>query len=87
MLGIIKLIENAWKHKVEIFQGLKNRLYSKNKVLAETRLNICSGCPFNSMNTSKRPFGKLPYAHCTECGCSLFVKTYSEDSKCPIGKW
>lgn len=83
------LLYNIWKNRTNILKGLLNRIYVKSniKILAEERLSICESCPFSSENATKRPYGKLPYTHCTACGCSLNVKPYAPQAECPKGKW
>lgn len=83
------LLYNIWNNRVSILKGLLNKIYAKPnvKLLAQERLDICEGCSFNSKNTTNRPYGKLPYIHCTACGCSLNVKPYAPQAECPKGKW
>ncbi len=85
----IELIKRIWINRSSIFEGIYNRLFSSKKVkeLAKKRLEVCKFCSFNSDNTTNRPEGKLPYKHCTECGCSLHIKPYAETTECPNGFW
>lgn len=86
---MIKLLMKIWENKVYIIQGLYNRVFSSKEIkrMAEERRSICNECPYSSKNTNVRPYGTLPYEHCTACGCMLDLKTYSKDSECPKGKW
>lgn len=49
---------------------------------AERRLSICIKCPENS---TPNEIQKL--STCKKCGCVLGAKSFSKNSKCPIGKW
>ncbi len=52
------------------------------KVLAEKRLEICSGCEY----ISGKPTNKL--VRCLSCGCPLHGKVFSQKySDCPQNKW
>ena len=66
---------------MKIIEALK-----KIKDLAKFRLSRCYTCPFNSNNALESPYS-VPFKHCTKCGCSLALKPYSIDSKCPIKMW
>ena len=83
------LLRNIWLNRKTILQSLYNKYirYTKFRNVAEHRLNICASCPFNSKNTGNRPYGQLPYNHCTKCGCALYLKTFSSESSCPENKW
>lgn len=47
--------------------------------LAEQRLSICNDCP------ALKNLGAMKM--CSECGCTMNVKTKLADMKCPLGKW
>lgn len=49
--------------------------FKKDEDLQKTRLEICKSCDF------------LQNERCTQCGCSVELKTAWEISKCPISKW
>lgn len=60
------------------------------------RREICNECPLNSRNTNpvKRNFKWYRNSilnnfknFCTECGCGIKPKTFSEIEGCPKGKW
>jgi hypothetical protein len=84
---MIQYLKQVWANKEAILEGLKNLLFAKGKVrvVAEKRRKICRVCPYAS-NNSKSPY-KLPFKHCTECGCSLLIKPYSMESECPKKFW
>jgi hypothetical protein len=57
----------------------------KEKIMevSEERLAICRSCPFHSSN-----FNSIrPDEHCTDCGCSLILKTKCLSCACPQSKW
>jgi hypothetical protein len=83
------MLKEIWNNRMHILNGLFNRLFStkEKRLMARARRIICDPCEFNSRNTDERPYGALPYEHCTKCGCMLDLKTFSTDAKCPIGKW
>lgn len=80
-------LRQIWENKHLILQAAVNRLMSPPHIkrLARGRLNVCKSCPFNSRN-NKTTY-KLPYKHCGKCGCSLGLKPYVKESKCPMGYW
>ena len=55
---------------------------NEEKLLAEKRYEICSGC-------DKRGLNKLNIEVCKECGCPLSKKifTLKDQDSCPLGKW
>ena len=63
-----------------IWQGWSNFIIDKisdikYKKYFDERYNICKTCP-NNLN-----------GICKLCGCIIKMKTMSEDSECPDGKW
>ena len=80
-------IKQIWENKHLIATGLVNRFFSPREIkeLANKRLAICNVCPDNSKNTVSGY--NVPYRHCTLCGCSLALKPYAKQSKCPVNKW
>jgi len=46
---------------------------------AQRRLEICNGCP------KLKTLGLLK--QCSECGCSVSLKTKMADVSCPINSW
>lgn len=59
----------------EIGQALVNKVMGNNEEIAEERIAVCNECPFNVAGI------------CSECGCLLSVKKYSEFPNCPKNKW
>lgn len=45
--------------------------------LANTRYEICGGCP-ELIKLTKQ---------CKKCGCFMFAKTKLANATCPLGKW
>ena len=83
------MLKRVWENRKNILQGIINALFASKdiKLMAKARRVICDECPYSSKNTQDRPDGNLPYEHCTKCGCMLLLKTHSQDSECPVGKW
>jgi hypothetical protein len=83
--------------KKEIFNGFFNlvkdelNLLDKNtKKLAETRANICKGCPANVnkiCNALVMVQDIVTNKSVPGCGCYLPAKVLSKESKCPANKW
>lgn len=73
----------------QIIEGWKNHLLPEERAKAfiehvsNQRLDICNGCEFHSKNHSSL----RPDAHCTECGCTLAIKTKCLTCECPFQKW
>lgn len=70
---------------VNLFQSTKSvleHLKSTGQLIvseekAEERMSICKTCNYFVAE----------YSRCSNCGCSMFVKTKLQAMKCPIGKW
>lgn len=94
----------SWLNKLkEIYDGWKNDIFPTDDILdmAESRANICAGCPLNVNNVcSKKKSGVAVKSFIDNkgnqiiegqtykgCGCPLDKKTKSETSKCPLGRW
>jgi hypothetical protein len=78
----------AFKNRKQILEGLKNQIFKKEHVEAEAarRWAICKECPSLDTQGSKcMAPGTQPC--CSECGCSLSLKTRSLSSSCPLEKW
>ncbi len=76
----------------KIYEGWKNHLIpDKDQIdlineVSKERLDICNECEFHSSN--KKDYKTLrPDAHCTDCECTLIIKTKSLTSSCPKLKW
>lgn len=77
-----------WKSRNQIFEGIKNNIFKKKHVedIAFFRNEICKVCEFIDFEGSKCAVpGTQPC--CSECGCSLKLKTRSLSSDCPKGFW
>jgi len=78
----------AFKSRKQILEGIKNKIFKKEHVEAEAakRWAKCRQCPSLDTKGSKCMVkGTAPC--CSECGCSLSLKTRSLSSDCPLGKW
>jgi hypothetical protein len=65
----IKTILKAW--------AISFNPNDKQQVLAEARLEVCSGCDKFSM-----------LGHCKACGCPVKKKIYTDEyNPCPLHKW
>ena len=90
---IIEKIKNnklttLWNNKELILEGIKNYLFTTDTIeqIALERNTICLACPnvdlsgVNCLAPGTQPC-------CSECGCSLKLKTRSLSSECPKGHW
>lgn len=59
----------------EILKAAVNKITSSNEMRASEREKICKPCPSNA--------GGI----CSECGCLISLKIYSEEKNCPLNKW
>ena len=78
----------AFKNRKQILEGIKNKVFKKEHVEAEAakRWDKCKGCPSVDLKGDKcMVSGTQPC--CSECGCSLSLKTRSLSSDCPLGHW
>lgn len=79
---------NAFKNTSQIIEGVKNKIFKKEHVEAEAALRwaICKACPLLDTKGDKCLVpGTQPC--CSDCGCSLSLKTRSLSSSCPQGHW
>jgi hypothetical protein len=77
-----------WKNRNQIAEGIKNNIFKSEHVedIAFFRNEICKHCAFIDTTGSKCAVpGTQPC--CSECGCSLRLKTRSLSSDCPKGFW
>lgn len=84
----MNLFKTIWVNKKQIIEGLKNNTFKKDDIeaLSEYRVNICKTCPhYDTVGTGCLIPGTQPC--CSNCGCSLKLKTRSLSSKCPLDKW
>lgn len=85
----MSLLQNIWKNKVQILEGLINRVQAKEEVeqIAKQRLSICKACPYNSTNAKSTGYKTTrPDDHCLQCGCNLDIKTHCLSCECPLEK-
>ena len=71
-----------------IMEGAFNSVFVNNEIekIAKERSEICSRCPYDSINKKKDdPTFKTvnPFEHCTLCGCNIHMKTRSLAQVCP----
>lgn len=77
-----------WKERNKIFEGVRNNIFKKEHIeeIAFSRNEICVKCPFIDLKGDKcAVIGTQPC--CSECGCSLKLKTRSLSSACPKEFW
>jgi hypothetical protein len=77
-----------WKNRGLIMEGIKNNMFKTAHVenIAFFRNEICKDCEFVDL---KGINCAVPTTQpcCSECGCSLKLKTRSLSSECPKGFW
>lgn len=77
-----------WKDKGLILEGIKNNIFKTPHVenIAFFRNEICKACEYIDLKGSSCVVpGTAPC--CSDCGCSLQLKTRSLSSSCPHGFW
>jgi len=77
-----------WKSRGQIAEGVMNNIFKKEHVedIAFYRKEICNSCEFiDTIGAKCAVPGTQPC--CSECGCSLKLKTRSLSSNCPKGFW
>lgn len=77
-----------WKTRGLIMEGIKNNMFKTAHVenIAFFRNEICNSCEFiDKVGHSCAVPTTQPC--CSECGCSLKLKTRSLASECPKGFW
>lgn len=85
------MLNNAikiWKERNKILEGVRNSVFKKEHVeeIAAFRFSVCESCPLIDKEGSKcAVIGTQPC--CSDCGCSLRLKTRSLSSECPKGLW
>jgi len=87
-MKLVEKIRTIWNNRFLILEGLKNYVSRTTEIekLARARMEICNECPLIDLKgTSCFAPGTQPC--CGSCGCSLKLKTRSQDSNCPEGKW
>ena len=77
-----------WKNRGLIMEGIKNNMFKTAHVenIAFFRNEMCNSCEFiDKVGNSCAVPTTQPC--CSECGCSLKLKTRSLASECPKGFW
>lgn len=77
-----------WKERNKIFEGVRNNIFKKEHIeeIAFSRNEVCVKCPYIDLKGDKcAVIGTQPC--CSECGCSLKLKTRSLSSACPKEFW
>jgi hypothetical protein len=77
-----------WKERNKIFEGVRNNIFKKEHIeeIAFSRNEVCVKCPHIDVKGDNcAVIGTQPC--CSECGCSLKLKTRSLSSECPKGFW
>jgi len=72
----------------QIAEGIKNRVFKKADVeaIAKLRWQECKICPLlDREGGSCAVNGTQPC--CSECGCSIALKTRALSADCPVGRW
>ena len=87
-----KTLQQIWKNKSQIFEGISNTLFKKEDVerIAAIRMEICEQCELidPTGNGCLVP-GTQPCCDATKggCGCSLQFATRSMSKSCPENNW
>lgn len=68
-------------------EGIINYNINGDKEEAKRRINICLEKDGENEHCRNLNKDKVLGLRCSECGCILKYKIFSEKSKCPIGKW
>lgn len=80
--GWKNLLKNKYDFQVEGYQeSIPNR-----------RIELCNGCKYRKQTTNKlvriAEFAfDVPNESCEKCGCNIYAKAFSLNSKCPMGFW
>ena len=77
-----------WKNRGLIMEGIKNNMFKTAHVenIAFFRNEICKDCEFIDLKGANCAVPTTQPC-CSECGCSLKLKTRSLSSECPKGFW
>lgn len=82
------MLIKIWKERNKILEGINNNVFKTEHVeqVASHRRAICESCDYiDREGTQCAMFGTQPC--CSQCGCSLKLKTRSLSSSCPAGYW
>ena len=87
-MKIVEKLIRIWKNRHLILDGFKNYVTKRADIerLARTRMSICEECPLLDLKGGKC-FAPGTQPCCGSCGCSLKLKTRSQEAECPEGKW
>lgn len=82
------MLIKVWKNRNKILEGVRNKIFKKEHVeeIASHRFAICKDCEFID-HTGKDCAVPGTQPCCSDCGCSLSLKTRSLSSACPKGFW
>ena len=86
-MRINKLL-NAIKHLDQVYEGVKNNIWKKDyvEIIAGDRYRICKTCPELDL-TGKGCAAPGTQPCCSNCGCSLAIKTRAMSTSCPLELW
>lgn len=82
------MLIKIWKERNKILEGIKNNVFKSEHVeqVANHRKAICDDCDYIDRDGKDcAVIGTQPC--CSQCGCSLKLKTRSLSSSCPMGYW
>lgn len=84
---MLSYLKQVWENRQAILEGIYNYIFAQGRLraIAKKRRKICKVCPYSSGNTKSSY--KLPFEHCTLCGCSLLIKPYTMSTECPKRFW
>ena len=77
----------GWGNAIKEKLGLLDNTISEE---AKRRMVICDGCEVRNLwmcDSGKTGKDKLTGEMKNGCGCIIFAKATSPDSKCPLNKW
>jgi len=80
------MLDKKIKTLIQILKGFKNYFIKTDNIekLSKERMKHCNSCNHKS---NKQCLVPNTHPCCGLCGCSLKLKTRSEEASCPINKW
>lgn len=84
----MKRFKETWKNRKAIFQGFWNYIFRKQYIekISKERMEVCNSCDqLDTKGDNCLWEGTQPC--CSECGCSLDIKTRSLSAECPLKHW